>query len=161
MSEVGLGTEPGRHECPEGQFWSEKAGKCIPKEEAEVKIDTKELPFFERIKGFLKDYMDEFERRMTAQMKDHAKQIVVNHDKEMDQMLRKEFGLDKDPVVHLSDLKKFARQVQLEAAESGKRTPASPGTSGPEGNVELLKSQQANDVRSVFRSYGFKFDGED
>jgi hypothetical protein len=137
--------DPGQ--CPEGQTWNEEQGKCLPDEKAASGL-------MGRIEGVIKDYFDRLELRMDAMLDAKMANIVKTKEQEMENALRKSFGLEKDPVVHMSDLPKLMRKLQLENTETGKTTPASPpeGT-GPAGTTTLTKSARP-DLAAVYKRFG-------
>lgn len=54
---------------------------------------------------------------------------------EVNKTLQKAFGLESDPIAHVSDLIALGRKKALSQAETSKRTPAAETPAGPEGNV--------------------------
>ena len=61
--------------------------------------------------------------------------IVKAKEAEVELALRKGFGLEQDPVVHMSDMISAIRKASLEHAETEKRTPGPENKPGPEGTV--------------------------
>ena len=91
-------------------------------------VTTKKLAAIEKT---LEDKVDAMEKRFDGKIEKSlsAKEI------EMERALRKGFGLESDPVIHMSDLIAYGRKGALEKADTGKRTPAKEGEKGPEGTV--------------------------
>lgn len=83
------------------------------------------------VEDVMKAKMDNFEKKID----DKIDAILKTKEVEVEKALRKGFGLENDPVVHMSDLIEYGRKQALEKAETGKRTPASETPAGPEGNT--------------------------
>jgi hypothetical protein len=160
--ESGPGSVPEGHECEEGEIWDEVANKCVPIEQASAKDPSatgkvvESLGLTKRIERTVSAYFDLIEKKLDEKIEEKMKKIVAQKEKDVETQLRKSFGLDKDPVVHVSDLERFARKAKLATAEGTKRTPASPGEAGPEGNIDASKSKQTNTIESLMKQYGVK-----
>jgi len=102
--------------------------------EKEAKIEDA-APLIDRIMGVMSDVMtkklDDFEKKIDGKIET----ILKSKEVEIEQALRKGFGLEQDPVVHMSDMITYGRKMALEKADTGKRTPAKEGDKGPEGTV--------------------------
>jgi len=160
--ESGPGALPEGHECEEGTIWDEAANACVPIVEVAAKDPeasgevSASLGLTQRIERTVQAYFAQMEKRLDKAIDEKLKKIVEIKEKEVEQQLRKSFGLDKDAPVHFSDLEKFGRKLRLETAESTKRTPASPGAVGPEGNLDANKSEQSKAITSLMKEYGVK-----
>lgn len=162
-AESGPGAPSESHECEEGTIWDEAQGKCVPVAEesskdpsatGEVTAGTGLTP---RIERTVKEYFAEMEGKFKRWMKEEVQRLKKESEAEAEEALRKSFGLAKDPVLHRSDLAKLARTMQLENTTSGKRSPASPGATGPEGNTKETKgTAQSKAVDSLLKEYGVK-----
>jgi len=172
MSEDTTNVAPGGegevHECEEGFIWSEESQSCISATEVEDKnvgetggtpevVAGKDLNLTKRIERTIKDYFDMIEARLDKEITKRIDKILAQKEDQVEKQLRKSLGVEKDPVIRMSDLKTFARKVKLEAAEKGTRTPGSPteGT-GPDGNKTLSGSPQSKKVDSLLKDYGVK-----
>jgi len=168
MSEDTTNVAPGGEgtvtECPEGQIPDpENPGQCISATEVEDKNlgepeqAPADLNLTKRIERTIKDYFDLIEARLDKEITKRIDKILAQKEDQVEKQLRKSLGVEKDPVIRMSDLKTFARKVKLEAAEKGTRTPGSPteGT-GPDGNKTLSGSPQSKKVDSLLKDYGVK-----
>ncbi len=120
--------EPEEHKCPEGEVWSEDEGKCIAKSappEAEKGLTER---IFSVIEDALNKKLEAFEKKIDEKIDT----ILKTKEVEVEKALRKGFGLEQDPVVHMSELISYGRKLALEKGESDKRTPGKEG-GGPEG----------------------------
>jgi ribosome-associated translation inhibitor RaiA len=68
---------------------------------------------------------------------------------EVEKALRKGFGLETDPVMHQSDIIAYMRKVELEKAETLKKTPAAIEKAGPEG-----AGTAPNPIDNLMKQYG-------
>jgi len=102
--------------------------------EKEAKIEDA-APLIDRIMGVMSDVMtkklDDFEKKIDTKIDG----ILKTKEVEIEQALRKGFGLEQDPVVHMSDMITYGRKMALEKADTGKRTPGKEGEKGPEGTA--------------------------
>ena len=114
------------------------------------------IPLTKRIERVVQAYFTELEKRLDKKFEDKMAQLVKQKENEMEDALRKSFGLDEDPVVHASDLQKFVRKMQVETAQPGKKTPGSPGATGPEGNAQDLRTPQSKEIDDLFKAVGGK-----
>lgn len=131
-----------KKECPEGQVFDEESGECVP-------IKNADLGLTQRIEGVVKDYFSKLETNLTKMIDDKLKTLVKAKETEVEQALRKSFGLEKDPVIHASELPGLIRRLQVENAELGKQTPTgATDETGPEGNKALLKSKSLGSARA-------------
>lgn len=132
------------HGCLIGkETWQDD--KCVPIEKSATQ------PLTERIMGVVEEVMmaklDAFEKKIDGKID----VLLKSKEVEIEQALRKGFGLEQDPVVHMSDLIAYGRKAALEKADTGKRTPAPEGAPGPEGNVkpDLLQKMFADARKGV------------
>ncbi len=117
----------------EGGTWNEEDSTCTPKAEEKAT----DLNLTQRIEKVIKDVLDVKLKALEATMDKKIEDILKSKEVEMEQALRKGFGLDNDPVIHQSDLIAAIRKASLETADTDKRTPppeASVKSTGPEGN---------------------------
>lgn len=144
-----LSTEKQEHQCPEGEMWSEEHSKCMakPKPEGEAKSTDKALT--DRILDVVGEAMTkklaDFEKKMDEKLDNILKAKEI----EVERALRKGFGLEEDPVVHMSDLITYGRKLALEKAETGKRTPGKE-EAGPEG------TSKEHPVDALFKAFELK-----
>ncbi len=126
-------------ETPETQESCESAGgtwtdgKCVMPAPAEKA--TKDMNLTERLESVIKDVLDLKLAALEKAMDKKIEDILQSKEVEMEQALRKGFGLDNDPVIHQSDLVAAIRKAALDNAESAKRTPAPKEKAGPDGNT--------------------------
>jgi len=76
--------------------------------------------------------------------------IIKTKEAEVELALRKSFGLENDPVVHMSEMIAAVRKASLENADAGKRTPAPDKLekANPDGNAP------ANPFAKMLAEYG-------
>lgn len=117
------------HKCPEGEVWSQEQEKCMPKQPPTEKSLT------ERILNVMEDALNKKLEAFEKKIDEKIDTILKSKEVEVEQALRKGFGLEQDPVVHMSDLVSYGRKIALEKAEPDKRTPGKEG-GGPEGTLK-------------------------
>jgi len=92
--------------------------------------------------GYIQDYINlqkelheasekDLRKKWEQWSNDFYKEITT----EATDVQRRLWGLDKDPVIHKSELPSLFRKWELEKADTDKRTPAKEGEKGPEGTV--------------------------
>ena len=91
----------------------------------------------DRVMNVLEDVMKAKMADFEKKVDDKIDTILKSKEIEVEHALRKGFGVENDPVIHMSDLVAYGRKSALETAETGKRTPTAETPAGPEGNVEL------------------------
>lgn len=108
------------------------------------KASEAEKTLFERVMSVMEDVRKNdlamFQKKLEsfeAKLDEKIDGILKAKEVEVEQALRKGFGLEQDPVVHMSDLIGAIRKASLEQAETGKRTPAPVEKGGPEGTKTL------------------------
>lgn len=125
---------------------SEKEAKPVDK--------ASEQTLMERIMKVMEDVMtaklDALEKSLDAKID----AIVKSKEAEVELALRKGFGLEQDPVVHMSDLIGAIRKATLEQAETQKRTPAPVEKGGPEG------TEKPSPLEDLLTKYGVKIGAE-
>jgi len=125
------------------ETWNEDTKTCEPIETkpsppaASEAVKSKDAPLIDRIMNVMSDVMNkklgDFEKKIDAKIDT----ILKGKEVEIEQALRKGFGLENDPVVHMSDLIEHGRKLALAKTDTDKRTPASETPAGPDGNVKL------------------------
>jgi hypothetical protein len=101
---------------------------------AEIKAETEALNLTQRIEAVIKDVLEAKIKALELNMDKKIDDLLKSKEVEMEQALRKGFGLEQDPVIHQSDLITAIRKAQLEATPPEKRSPAATPKAGPEGN---------------------------
>jgi len=147
------GTAPDVHVCPEGQMWSELEGKCVSVEQTapETAATAVTTSLMDAIVKTVREHNEQMYAKLRKEQQADIEKLRKELSGEAERALRKSFGLEVDPVIHRSDLADFARKAQLESAPSGKRSPASPGKTGPDGNAD--KTEQSKDIEGLFKQY--------
>jgi hypothetical protein len=139
------------HGCSDDEVWDEDEGKCVPKPMESVEADVQKN-LLNRFEGVWNDLLAQYTATMTKRFDEMMEKKIADAEKQFELGLRKTFGLDHDPVVHLSELPKYLRKMQLEGAGSGKQTPASPGNdTGP----QPLKKASRPELDAVKARYGW------
>lgn len=125
------------------ETWNEETKTCEPIEETTTPategeaIKGKDASLIDRVMNVMQDVMEkklgDFEKKIDAKID----VILKGKEVEIEQALRKGFGLENDPVVHMSDLIEHGRKLALAKTDTGKRTPGAETSAGPEGNVQL------------------------
>lgn len=143
-----------QEECTaKGGEYNAETGECkMPQAEEKSKtvIETVEkgnLNLEQRIMGVMKDVIDTKILALEKALDEKIDNILKSKEIEMEQALRKGFGLEQDPVIHKSDLIAALRKASLEQSEPAKKTPAAIEKAGPTGS----KSENALD--KVFEQY--------
>ncbi len=121
----------------------------VPAEAPAPTVEVKPEALIDRIIAVTEEVMKarlaEFEKKIDTKIDE----ILKSKEVEVEQALRKGFGLEKDPVLHMSDLIKFGRKSALEDADTAKKTPAPVEKATPEGNVS------PNPIDNLLKEYGF------
>jgi hypothetical protein len=108
-----------------------------PKEETPAAATkAEEFNLTHRIESVIKDVLDAKLKALELNMDKKIEAILKSKEVEMEQALRKGFGLEQDPVIHQSDLISAIRKAQLEASPTEKRSPAAEEKAGPTGNMK-------------------------
>ncbi len=114
---------------------------------AEISVETVGLE--QRIEKAVNEYVEKKIESRFSQLEKHLDErtdaIMKAKEIEVEQALRKGFGLENDPVIHQSDLISAIRKAQLETAESAKKTPAPDAltkSTGPDGNAPPMNPFQ-------------------
>jgi hypothetical protein len=112
-------------------------------------------PLVDRIMAVVEDVMkaklDTFEKKIDEKID----VILKSKEVEVEQALRKGFGLEQDPVIHMSDLVKYGRKIGLENSESGKKTPAALEKAGPEGTGKI-----ENPIDAQLKAFGINLEAK-
>jgi len=156
------GEAPETHVCEEGSIWDEEQQACVPESEVQPDLGAElgtSTPapaavtesLMDAIVRTIRDANKKMYARLRADQKKDIERIRKELAGEAERSLRKSFGLEVDPVVHKSDLAAWIRKQQLEQAPTNKRSPASPGAIGPEGNTK--KTGQSKKIESLFKTY--------
>jgi len=156
------GEAPETHVCEEGSIWDEEQQACVPESEvqpdlgAELGTSSEASPavaesMMQAIVRTMKEGLARIKTELRAEQKRDLIRIKKELAGEAERSLRKSIGLEVDPVVHRSDLMSFLRKAQLEKAPTNKRSPASPGQTGPEGNT--TKTGKTKEIESLFKQY--------
>jgi hypothetical protein len=100
------------------------------------KADAKpEATLIDRITGVIDDVMKAKLASFEAKIDGKIDAILKAKEVEIEQVLRKSFGTEQDPVIHSSDMIAYIRKAQLESSEANKKTPAPIEKAGPEGTA--------------------------
>jgi hypothetical protein len=117
----------------DGGSWNEEKGECtMPTAAAEAKAIDFNLT--QRIEHVIKEVVDKKLDALEKAIDLKIDTLLKGKEIEMEQALRKGFGLDNDPVIHQSDLVAAFRKAALENTEK-QRAPAASEKAGPEGNL--------------------------
>lgn len=107
-----------------------------PNAPLEKAVTQNDLGFEQRMEKLMMEVFDAkfkaFETKIDTKLDDLLKTKEI----EMEQALRKGFGLEQDPVIHKSDLIAAIRKAATENAEK-ERAPAATIKGGPDGNKPL------------------------
>jgi hypothetical protein len=98
--------------------------------------------FIQTLAAINKEYQEQTLAKMKEENERFHNQAMEGLKKETMDTYRRGLGIDPDPVMHKSEMVGMIRKMALEAAETGKRTPASETPAGPEGNVQLSEVDQ-------------------
>ena len=109
------------------------------KEECEQMMKEKgNLTLEQRIMNVMKDVFDQKIIALEKAIDAKIDALIKTKEVEMEQALRKGFGLETDATLHQSDIPALMRKAALEIADSQKRTPIAE-KAGPEGNKSPVK----------------------
>lgn len=102
-------------------------------ESAQATAKAEEFSLEKRIETVIKDVLEVKLKALEVAMDKKIEDILKNKEIEMEQALRKGFGLEQDPVIHQSELITALRKAALEKTDNT-RSPAATEKAGPEGN---------------------------
>jgi hypothetical protein len=102
----------------------------------EKAVNEGNIALEQRIMNVMKDVFDAKIASLEKAMDEKIDTLLKTKEVELEQALRKGFGLENDPVIHMSDMIAYGRKQALEKGETDKRTPAPETPAGPDGNVE-------------------------
>ena len=115
-----------------GGTWTD--GACVITEKPEETAKALDFNLTQRIENVIKDVFSLKIAALETRMDQKIEELLKGKEVEMEQALRKGFGLDTDPVIHQSDLVAAIRKAALDNADPTKRTPAPTQKAGPDGN---------------------------
>jgi len=124
--------------CPEGEYRNEE-GKCVPKP------SEAEKGFRDRVVGIMKEYGETLADQVKQDIKTEMEQVVKETKDELVGSIRKGLGLEKDPVIHLSEVEKVVRKIVLNEKPHGKRTETNTTDKPTEGG-EKPRIESAADI---------------
>lgn len=126
---------------------TEQTKKESPPASLDKAVADGNLGFEQRMENLMKDVFDVKFKAFEAKIDTKLDELLKTKEVEMEQALRKGFGLETDPVIHKSDLVSALRKAAVEKTEK-ERAPVAEVKAGPEGN----KPQDAID--EAFKAYG-------
>lgn len=157
MSEATPANTPAEPEpetqCGEGMVYDKELGECVPKADQEVAgagaASNAEKGLFPAVRATIQEALDktveEMEQKMVAMMKTELAKIQ----KEFASGLRKELGLESDPVVTKTELDAVVRKAVLDLKVGDpKKSPASPPLNKNQPPETPTKPGQ------IFKQYG-------
>lgn len=97
----------------------EARAQCTQKPQEEA---ASEKGLRNRILAVMKEYGDTLADGIKQDIQDRMDKVVQETRDEMVESLRKGLGLEKDPVVHLSEVEGMVRKIVLDEKPHGKRT---------------------------------------
>jgi len=100
----------------------------------------------QRIMKVMQDVFDVKIKALETKIDSKIDELLKTKEVEMEQALRKGFGLENDPVIHQSDLIAALRKATVDNAE--KRSPAATEKAAPEGN------KPQDPIDEAFKQYG-------
>lgn len=102
----------------------------------------------DQILSVMKEYGDTIATQVKKEIETKMQEVVKQTRDEMVKSIRKGLGLEKDPVVHLSDVEKVVREIVLDKSPHGKRTETATPEKPSEGTADLAKSivKPADDI---------------
>jgi hypothetical protein len=119
-----------------GGTWNAETGTCTMPETPEQKAKDIDFNLTQRIESVIKDVFSIKIAALEKRMDEKIEELLKGKEVEMEQALRKGFGLDNDPVIHQSDLVAALRKAALDNTEPNKKTPAPKEKAGPDGNTQ-------------------------
>jgi hypothetical protein len=100
-------------------IWAD--GKCqMPA--AKTKTATTELPINEKLIAVMKEYMDQVLTEFKADITKRMAEEKVNIENELVSSVRTGLGIQKDPVIHLSEVEGVVRKIVLNTSGEAKKT---------------------------------------
>jgi hypothetical protein len=134
----------------------EQAVKNISDAGLQKAVDTvASVGLEQRIERTVNEYVDKkLDARFSSLEKsldEKIEGIVKAKEIEVESALRKGFGLENDPVIHQSDLIATIRKLELEKADTGKKTPTAVEKGGPEGTT-----QKTDPIDALLQKYEVK-----
>lgn len=132
-----------RDKMAQGMTEEEAKVACKPKTEGETKGKTTIPNLTEQISELMKEYGKTLSEQIKHDIKKEMDQVIADTKKEAVEAIRRGIGLDKDPVIHLSEVEGLVRKIVLDNAEPGKRTETvtkEKPTEGPATEKPLIKT---------------------
>jgi hypothetical protein len=132
------------HGCAEDEVWDpnakDGAGACVKKPPAAEK------GLRNQILGIMKEYGETLADEVKRDIKTEMDKVVKNTKDELVGSIRKGLGLEKDPVVHLSDVEGLVRKIVLDGSEHGKRSETETTDKPTEGADDIKKIKSAKEM---------------
>lgn len=133
-------TEKQDHGCKEDEVWNAEQEKCV------AKPAPAEKGLRDQILGVMKEYGDTLADQIRKDIEDKMKVVIKETRDEMVTSLRKGLGLEKDPVIHLSEMEGMVRKIILNKEPNDKRTLTKTGDKPAEGDGTPKKLESSEDI---------------
>jgi hypothetical protein len=128
------------HGCGEDEVWDAEAGKCVKKPvEAEKALGDKLI-------AVMKEYTDDAIAKAKVNTIKRIEQVKKETENELIDSIRKGLGLNKDPVVHLSEVEGMVRKIMLGEKPHGKRSETSTPEKPSDGAEDIKKIKSAEEM---------------
>lgn len=141
------------------QDLTEEAARALCEKEAKPETstaarpprkDVKDMNFIEKITATFEDAIDAKFTVMMGNVEKRFKEIQKDLEDQAVDGIRKGLGIDKDPVVHISDIEKYVRKILLEGTDPGKRTETATDDK-PAGDLTKSKTGKLETAEKVFQ----------
>lgn len=120
--------------------------QCTQKPEGEAEKGLRD-----QILSVMKEYGDNLAEQIKKDIKVKMDEVVKQTRDEMVGSLRKGLGLEKDPVVHLSEVEGMVRKIVLDEKPHGKRTETATPDKPAEGSTEALAKKIVPSAETIFK----------
>lgn len=136
-----------RHMAANEELTEEQArAMCAEERKPKQEDSTEEKALGDKLIQVMKEYTDASIQKAKENTEKRLAEVQKETEQELIDSIRKGLGLQKDPVVHLSEVEGLVRKILLEKSPHGKRTETETPEKPTEGPAEKPKIEKSEDI---------------
>jgi len=142
-----------KEECTTaGGTWTAE-GTC-QMQAAKTKPIATELPINEKLIAVMKEYMDETMKQFKVDIEKRLTEEKLNIENELVSSVRTGLGIQKDPVIHLSEVESVVRKIVLNNTGEAKKTLTETPDKPSDGDVSKTKPDLEKQFSDLMKNRG-------